>query len=220
MIHITTPIILKERTPVAKGGNRLVYEHPLNPALLIKVMRPEVSEGRYGEKASWHRRERRGGEYILFLREIREYVVGCVNSGRSLPFTQKIIGLVDTDIGMGLVVEAARGADGNLAPTAAKLIATGNYDEKAEQALEEFVAGILESDVILSDLHERNIVYTRSQDGGGRFVMIDGLGASTFLSFKSWSRAINERSKRKRIERLRKRIAGRVEAFKSGNPIP
>jgi hypothetical protein len=48
--------------------------------------------------------------------------------------------------------------------------------------------------------------------------MIDGLGSSNVL--KSWSRALNRRSKVKRIVRLRKRIAGRIAAFRAGNPRP
>jgi hypothetical protein len=50
--------------------------------------------------------------------------------------------------------------------------------------------------------------------------MIDGIGSSTLLPFKSWSRTLNRRSKLKRIARLRKRIARRVAAFEAGNPMP
>ncbi|MNY82585.1 PhoP regulatory network protein YrbL [compost metagenome] len=50
--------------------------------------------------------------------------------------------------------------------------------------------------------------------------MIDGLGSSTFLPFKMWIRAINLRSKRKRIDRLRKRLEGRLAAYRAGKPIP
>jgi hypothetical protein len=187
---------------------------------LVKVMRPEVASGRYGEHGTWFRRNRRHGHYILFMREIREYVTACAGHGGSAPFVHKITGLVDTDLGLGLVMEAARDAEGNLAPTAAKMIFKGLYDDKAAAALEEFLTAILESNVVFADLHERNIVYARGQDGRDRFVMIDGLGSSTFLPFKTWSRTINRRSKQKRIERLRKRIEGRLAAFRSGNPIP
>lgn len=214
------PLALKDATPIAKGGVRLVYPFPGNPDLLVKVMRPEVVSGRYGERGTWFRRNRRYGPYILFMREIREYVAACTGHGGNASFVHKITGLVDTDLGLGLVMEAARDAEGNLAPTAAKLIFEGRYDENAAAALEEFLTDILESNVVFADLHERNIVYARGRDGRDRFVMIDGLGSSTFLPFKSWSRTINRRAKRKRIERLRKRIEGRLAAFRSGNPRP
>ena len=212
---------LKDTTPIAKGGVRLVYPFPGNPDLLVKVMRPEVVAGRYGESGTWFRRNRRYGPYILFMREIREYVAACASQkSGTASFVHKITGLVDTDLGLGLVMEAARDAEGHLAPTAAKLIFEGRYDDRAAAALERFLADILESNVVFADLHERNIVYARGKDGEDRFIMIDGLGSSTFLPFKTWIRAINLRSKRKRIDRLRKRIEGRLEAYRSGKPRP
>jgi hypothetical protein len=74
--------------------------------------------------------------------------------------------------------------------------------------------------LVIADLHERNLVYALGRDGSRRFVLIDGLGDSNLLPFKSWSRVINRRSKQKRFVRLRKRIAGRVAGFLAGNPMP
>lgn len=211
---------LKDSSPITRGGLRLVYQHPHDPGLLVKVMRPEALAGRYGEKGTWWRRNRRHGAYILFVREIREFIAGCVAAGKSQPHFQKIVGLAETDRGLGLVVEAARDPEGNLAPTAAKLIQVGGFDARAKAALEDLKRAILDCQVILADLHERNIVYARMQDGTDRFVMIDGLGSSTILPFKKWFPSINRRSKQKRVERLEKRIAGRVEAYDAGSPMP
>jgi hypothetical protein len=213
------PLALRHLPPLAKGSVRWVFEHPETPALLVKVMRPDLVEARYGESAAWFRRVRRHDPYVLFLREIREYVAGYASAGHALSFAQKVCGLVETDLGLGLVTEAARGADGKLAPTAARLIQVGEFDDAAEAALEKFLQGLLESDLVVSDLHERNIVYASGPDGERRFVMIDGLGCSNLLPFKSWFRSVNRRSKEKRIVRLRKRIAGRVAAFEAGKPM-
>lgn len=211
---------LESLAPIAKGGLRWVYEHPENPAVLVKVMQPEVVAGRYGAGGLWWRRNRRHGAYILFVREIREYIAAYASHGRSLPFVQHIRGLVETDLGLGLVLDAARDSEGNLAPTLAKVIACGGFDPQAEAAFEEFLRDMLECDVVLADLHERNLVYATGPDGVLRFVMIDGLGSSTLIPFKSFSRWLNRRSKAKRIERLRKRVKIRLDAFRAGNPIP
>jgi hypothetical protein len=215
---MASPLALRHLQPLAKGNVRFVFEHPENPNLLVKVMRPDLVEARYGEGAAWFRRGRRFDPYLLFVREIREYVAAYASHGRSLPFAQTVRGLAETDLGLGLVTDAARGPDGKLAPTLAKLIQVGDFDEAAESALETFLAGLLESDLVVSDLHERNTVYASRADGERFFVMIDGLGSSNVL--KSWSRALNRRSKVKRIVRLRKRIAGRIAAFRAGNPRP
>jgi hypothetical protein len=213
-------LALKHLQPLAKGNVRLVFGHPNDPAMLVKVMRPDLLESRYGEGAAWFRSlGRRYDPYVLFLREIREYVAAYAAHGHALPYAQKVFGLVETDLGLGLVIGAVRGPDGALAPTVAKLIAIGKFDETARRSLDETLAGLLDSDIVLADLHERNLVYEKT-DGDSRFVIIDGLGLSNLLPFKSWSRALNRRSKLKRIARLRKRIASRVAAFEAGNPMP
>jgi hypothetical protein len=217
--NMGSPLVLKHLQPLAKGNVRLVFEHPETPDLLVKVMRPDLVAARYGEGAAWFRRRRRHGSYVLFLREIREYVAGYASAGHALSFAQKVCGLVETDLGLGLVTEAARGADGKLAPTVAKLIQVGDFDEAAEAALERFLNGLLESDLVVSDLHERNIVYACGPDGARTFVMIDGLGCSNLLPFKGWFRSVNRRSKEKRVARLRRRIALRVAALLEGKPM-
>jgi hypothetical protein len=212
---------LKDSDPIAKGGLRLVFPFPGDPGLLVKVMRPDKAASRYGnEGGTWFRRNRRHAEYILFVREIREYIAAYAGCGRSLPFVQRIHGLAETDMGLGLVLGAARDGDGNLAPTLAKLIYTGGFDERAETAFRDFLRDILECDVVVADLHERNLVYAAGADGRSHFVMIDGLGSSTILPLKAWFPSLNLRSKRKRVERLEKRVAGRLAAFRAGAPIP
>ena len=96
-------------------------------------------------------------------------------------------------------------------------VAQGN--DGCEAAVERFLNGLLESDLVVSDLHERNIVYACGPDRARTFVMIDGLGCSNLLLFKSWFRSVNRRSKEKRVARLRRRISLRVAAFLEGKPM-
>jgi hypothetical protein len=211
---------LKHLQPLAKGNARLVYEHPQSPRLLIKVMRPDLVERRQVSPKLWFQGLRRYDPYVVFLREIREYVAAYAALGQAAPFAQVVHGLVETDLGLGLVLEAVRNSDGGLAPTIAKLVQQGQFDAEATTALDQFLSELLESDLVIADLHERNLVYALGRDGSRRFVLIDGLGDSNLLPFKSWSRVINRRSKQKRFVRLRKRIAGRVAGFLAGNPMP
>lgn len=203
---MTARLMLKDQTPIATGGVRLVFEHPLDPDLLVKVMRPEVVETRYGAGTPWYKRRRRYRQYVIFIREISEYVASYASHGESLPCAVQIAGLVETDLGLGMVMFAARDADGKLAPTLATLIETGRFDDSAKIALENFFAELLQSSLVLADLHERNLVFAAGADGKNRFVMIDGTGASGFLPLKTISRTLNRRNKRAKIRRLRKRI--------------
>ena len=59
------PILkLKDCTPLAQGGSRLVFEHPNDADLLVKVIRPEVIEDRFGKNTKWYKKRRRLGKYI------------------------------------------------------------------------------------------------------------------------------------------------------------
>lgn len=199
-------IHLKDTQPIAQGRMRLVYDYPGDPDLLIKVIRPDAIDSRWGEGQPWYKTKRRHGHYISYLREIDEYIALYSSEGCRSSFTQKVHGLVETDLGLGLVIYAVRDRQGNLAPTLTTLVRSGTFDAKASTALEEFFDLLIASDVIIADLHGGNLVYTWTQERGDHFVMIDGLGLSTIAPFKAIFRSVNRRSKLKRIEKLRLRM--------------
>jgi hypothetical protein len=197
---------LKDATPLAQGHSRLVFQHPHRKEWLIKVIRPDVIEKRFGSGTAWYKRKRRYGRYLSYMREIQEYVAVWAKRGESLHFAQKIIGFETTDLGLGLVIEAARDADGGLAPNLGMLISTGCYNEKVKADLEEFLNQLLAVDVIISDLNVGNLVYAYNQDAGRHFVLIDGLGNNNIWPLKALSRRINRWSKRGRFARLYRKV--------------
>jgi hypothetical protein len=138
--------------------------------------------------------------------------------GRNLPFLQRVIGLADTDLGLGLILEAARDRDGNLAPHVAALIESGCFTAKVRADLDAFLAQLLECDVVVSDLNVGNMVYAYQPQIGDHFVLIDGLGNNNILPLKLLSRRISRRSKQKRFLRLYSRIESRLAA--AGHAMP
>ena len=202
---------LSHLKPLAQGRMRLVFEHPEDHAMLIKVIRPDVIEKRWGSGAAWYKRRRRYGRYISYIREIQEYVAAYSSAGISLPFAQKITGLVETDMGLGLVMEAVRDAGGDLAPPLSTVILDGRFGAEADRNLTKFSEQLLDSKLIVADLNLGNLVYAHDPDGGYRFVLIDGLGGATVLPFKSLSHRFNRWSKERSIRYLRERIE-RVKA--------
>jgi len=209
------PLQFTKTEPLASGRMRLVFRHPKQPEWLVKVIRPDAIDERWGSGLRWYKFNRRFRQYISFIREIEEYVAAYSKHGRSLPFLQKVIGLEDTDYGLGLVLEAAMDSSGNLAPTLWRMVRDNNFHAEAQLALEEFFEQILASDVVIADLHPGNLVYACKQEGGNHFVMIDGLGVSTLIPFKSFSKRLNRRSKIRRIGRLRQRIAEKLAEIES-----
>jgi len=92
---------LRDAEIIAAGRTRDVYRHPDDAALLIKVIRSSAIEQRYGRGAPWYKFKRRRYRHLIaYLR----------------------------DVGMGLVVEAVRAADGSSAPTVADLAGRGRLD--------------------------------------------------------------------------------------------
>ena len=196
-------IVLKNDTPLAKGGSRFVFRHPKNKTHLIKVIRPEVIEARFGSGARWYKRFRRFGKYLSYQREIQEFLAVHASTNQSPDFLQRIIGFAETDLGLGLVIEGVFRKDGELAPSLGELLHDHLYDDRIEAALEKCFSNLLDSPVIFSDLNVGNFVYVDSEH---RFVMIDGLGNANPFSLKNVSPRANRKAKLKKFARFRKRI--------------
>lgn len=199
-------LFFKNVTPIAQGRMRAVYIHPNNSGLLVKVIRPEVIDQRWGSGMPWYKSHRRFNQYISYMREIAEYVAMYARYERSLPFAQKIRGLVETDMGLGLVTEALRTESGDIAPSLGSLLSDHLVTDEVRNALDSFIEQVVASDVIIADLHPGNIVYAHFDGEGSRFVMIDGLGLANILPLKSVFTSLNLKSKRRHVARLRARM--------------
>lgn len=213
-----SPLRLSDREPLARGRSRLVFEHPGDPELIVKVIRPDVIDARFGSGAAWYKRRRRFGRYISYVREFQEQVAVRAVEDESPHFLQQVHGLVETDLGLGLVTSAARTQDGRLAPSLSELMHKGGFDHAAAGRLEEFFRQLLDCTVIVSDLNPGNLVYAHSPAHGPHFVLIDGLGNNNIWPLKTLSRRFNRRSKLGRIRYLRTKIARRLA--QAGHPNP
>jgi hypothetical protein len=218
---VTNRIILTGKAPLAQGSTRDVFWHPGDPDLLIKVIRRDAIEKRYGKGRPWYKTTRRYRHYVSYLREMREEIAVRALMDEHPDSLQKIVGFAETDLGFGLVVEAAKDRDGGLAPTLPDLIAAGRYDAKAHADLQTCLNELLDSPVILADVHGANLVYAWTQARGNHFVLIDGIGCKTLIPLNRMSRWINRYSKQKRIDRLLASVARmRSTAANSNDPLP
>ncbi len=200
---MTKIIQLKDRQHLAQGNSRLVFRHPENSDYLIKVMRPDKIDERFGSGAKWYKRLRRLGKYLSYHREIEEFLAVHTATDQAPPFLQTIIGFTETDLGLGLIILGAFQENGDLAPSLGHLLKKHRYDKKMEAALEACFSEILASPVIISDLNVGNFVYLEEHQ---HFIMIDGLGNANPLGFKAFSKRLNRRAKLRRFARFRERI--------------
>ncbi len=206
---VSLPAVLQlaDRAPLAVGHLRYVFQHPGNRNELIKVMRADAVAARWNRKSRWAKRLPRTRHYIGYLRELKEYIAARARSTHGEPPIARMIGLIETDLGLGLVSEKVLGTDGALAPTLAAVYERRGFTPELARALEVFFDGLTDSNVIVGDMHAWNIVYGSDSRGGPRLVMIDGFGEKHAIPISSMSRAVN----RYRTKRLYRRMLTQLE---------
>jgi hypothetical protein len=193
--------------PLAVGHLRQVFAHPRGGDLLVKIMRADAVESRWGARGRWYKRLPRARHYTGFVRELKEYIATQARFPAGNAPIARMVGVVETDLGLGLVSEKVRAADGELAPTLAALYVRENgFSALIEQALERFLADLLACNVIVGDMHAWNIVYGSDSRGGPRCVLIDGFGEKHFIPRSSMSRTLNAWNTRKLFRRMREQL--------------
>lgn len=198
---------LSRLRPIALGHRRAVYPHPHDPDLLIKTMRPEAVAKRWDAPGKWIKRLPRARQYIDYLREVKEYIATHTRRDADPPIV-RIVGLVETDVGLGLVCEKVIGPDGDLAPTLLDCyLEHGGEPPWAPAALEELRDGLLRNNVIVGDLNAANLAYGSDSRGGPRLLMVDGFGEKGAIPLASTSRRINHHFTLRRYRRMLRDLA-------------
>ena len=204
----TAPALaLAAATPLAVGHLRHVFQHPEHEDELVKVMRADAVASRWNARRRWHKRLPRTRHYIGYLRELKEYIGARARAPEIDAPIAHMLGVVETDLGLGLVSEKVVDSNGTLAPTLAVVYGKQGFTPELETALATFLKGLLDANVIVGDMHAWNIVYGSDSRGGPRLVMIDGFGEKHAIPVSSMSRAVN----RYRTRRLYKRMLAQLE---------
>lgn len=200
---------LAGQAPIAKGKTRLIYQHPERSDWLVKVHRSRLS----GNESGWSRRWRQAEDRFLFragiLRELQPYLDSRYDKANHpmIPHLVPIIGIADTDQGLGLVVQAARGPDGKLAPTLRKLRRQGAMTAAQIRSVYELLDKIIATPLVLGDLNQDNVVLVPDvATGGQRAMLIDGLGDRTWVPVCYWSAWVNRRSKQRFVNKMRRKL--------------
>jgi hypothetical protein len=199
-------LMLRDTVPIARGHKSFVFQHPTDPELLVKVMQPDVVEERWGSSnRPWYKASRRYGQYMSLRREISEYLAAAVKFPGGVPVLQKLVGLVDTDYGVGVVVEKLVGRDGGLAPTLSTVARQSGVTPELLQKVEQFKNELIKYNIVIGKLHAHNLVLAvRGEEE--RFVVIDGYGETALIPIHTWSARINAAHTESRIGRLVRKL--------------
>ncbi|MGR3660295.1 MAG: YrbL family protein [Paracoccaceae bacterium] len=219
-------VVLSDKPIIAQGSRQHVYDHPLDPTSLIKFPMPETyntSDANLKDRKKWSDRFRRSTAFRDFLREMREYVelkAKHQKAGAKLPLCA-VRGIVQTDMGLGLVYERVSEPDGSLSPNLDDLIGSNQVQQRHFDAFEDFFDSLLKYDIVVCDMSLDNLVYHTDTDGDSRIIWIDSFGSKRPIPLRRWFKTLNNRKieqvRIKRRELMTKRVK-KVAAAKKNNP--
>ncbi len=194
---------------VAQGKRCSVYSHPEYTNLLVKVANFDPQK-RNSFKNKLLGRFSSISHYRLTKYYIRE-LIESIRLRRHKEYTppsclQQVIGLVDTNFGLGLVVFAERGRDGHYAKTLKSYIQANQFDSLMQKKLMEFYESLLACDIAVSDCGLRNLVYAYNSVDGDHFVLIDGIGEKNLIPFLRMSAFLRQLSRQKHFKSLKKSV--------------
>ncbi|WP_052097112.1 PhoP regulatory network YrbL family protein [Achromobacter sp. RTa] len=206
------PLNLDAEAPLAIGGDRHIFQHPHMPSLLVKVMdmqaRAVYLEARPFKR--WYKQYQRESAYRVYLNEISEYVTTTTRpSGVWQVPMARILGLAQTTLGLGLVVEKICDEAGNIAPTVADLARQGKFDAALSEQLDEFFDDLADAHVVLHDISASNVACGLNADGKQGLYLIDGFGVLPLIPLYAWSKRLNRRRILRKYARMRASLAQR-----------
>lgn len=179
-------LVLTDNDLIAKGNDRYVFQHPHDSQLLIKVVIPGIAK------------------YKSKIREIYRDIKECKpNNQTDSLYMQKMIGLVETNKGVGQIIVKECDEDNHIAPTLYQLALNKKLDDSKLQKLNVFFSWFVNTSVIINSLHCKNIVYAWDNVRQEyRFKVIDGFGDKTLFQVSKLSQSIRDKNKIKCLKRM------------------
>ncbi|WP_167390156.1 PhoP regulatory network YrbL family protein [Achromobacter marplatensis] len=208
------PLDLSAEHPLATGGDRHIFQHPHAPSLLVKVMdmraRAVYLEARPFKR--WYKQYQRESAYRVYLNELSEYVTTTTRpSGVWQVPMARILGVAQTTLGLGLLVEKITDAAGNIAPTVADLARQGLVDDVFFGQLDEFFADLADAHVVLHDVSASNIACGLNADGKQGLYLIDGFGVLPLIPLYAWSKSLNRKRVARKYKEMRDALLERIQ---------
>jgi len=166
-------IRLKNDQPFARGNKRACYFHPLQPDRCVKVLLPDQQPAMLRKQVSVWRRLRPKSAFDENIQECRQLERLARKLGpecfRHLPVVD---GIVDTDLGPGLVVELIRDADGSISLSGKEFTIKHGILPESWKAMEELLEFLMAHTIPIRDPFAHNLSFQRRSDGTIRAVVI------------------------------------------------
>lgn len=199
-------IKLKHSRPLFVGGTRYCFQHPEHRDRCIKVLRPD----RTGAARKLLRRDFKRWLPARFLDDQRKEIAAYREllehaSERLWRHVPRYHGVVDTDMGIGIVTQLMRNADGSWPANLEALLPDGMTPE-LEAGIEAFLEGVATLRILTRDLLPHNMIAVR-EASGYRVMVVDGIGNAELVPVSSWFDSFARRKTRRKILRFHQRSA-------------
>lgn len=192
--------------PFASGYNRHCYQHPDDPALCLKVLRPENIEARY-QRQAWPKKVLGKARIDDNRQEIRAHQQPAIrkllkeNQG-SLVWAHlpRFHGTADTSLGPANISELITGTNDSPAETLEHYLQRRGFDQPIKDAVQRLCNWLLETGILTRNLLPHNLVIA-DRNGQPELFLVDGLGAPAIpdklAAIPAWRwRYINRRIRR------------------------
>lgn len=198
------PMQLGDVEPLAKGTYRSIYLMPGRDDVMIKVMHPAKLNPRKPIR-NWIKMRSRNQMYRFLFREYDYYLrLKIQQEQRQEPLpVANLMALVQTDKGLGMVVEKIGPKGDGLGKTVEALQKNGQFTDAHLALINGLIQQIRDWNMRVNDFNPGNIVLDEAGDSP-RFVIVDGFGDSNFIPIKSFINSVNSRSLLKKFEGLAK----------------
>ncbi|WP_370628192.1 YrbL family protein [Bordetella sp. BOR01] len=203
------PLDLAGARILAKGADRYIFQHPNEASLLVKVINMDAYAAYLERKPlkRFYKQFQRESAYRVYLNELSEYVTTTtLPSGVWDVPMARVVGLAQTTLGLGQLVEKITGDDGELAPTLAQVIARDGISPALSARLDAFFEDLIDAHIVISDLSAKNIALGRNANGKPGMYLIDGFGVLPLIPLYAWSKRLNKRRMRRKYKLWRARL--------------
>ncbi len=212
-----TEIKLANLTPFANGGNRLCFIHPDDSRLCIKVARPGFSpaEKRSRKKFPKNLKPLRSFDDSQIEHDVLIDIQNNLGDA-VLEFIPKSYGMIETDMGPGIVTNLVIDDEGKISVTLLQYLWEKGLTGPIQKSLDHFYQNWQSLVIPSRDLLLHNIVVEQKQNGECRLMVIDGLGWSDMIPLAKISKKLAYKKAGRKIRNMQQRIESLLEDKSSG----
>jgi len=188
-------LVLDETLLIGRGKVRYCYRHPKDASLVVKV-----PAGIKKEQLQANRKELQGYQFLL----ARHGRLDCISHCH---------GLIDTNLGQGLLCDCIRDADGAISATIWDIVNSSQpIDvEYILHVTRMLCDQLVHQDVWLFDLNLQNIALVREVDNSYRPIILDLKGRydnKEFIPLSSYIGFLARKKRDRRLHQLLERVSG------------